>query len=66
MIDETGPIGEILMKETADEMNIQLDKIPKSQIADFIYRIGALIPRKQQVINFKKIMLQEMKNIGVL
>ncbi len=63
LIDVAGPLGEILMEEAADEMNLELTKIPKTKVADFVYQVASDIPGEKQAAEFKKVMLQEIKNL---
>ncbi len=66
LIDETGPMGEILMEEAAKEMNIELNKIPKDQLVDFVYQVTSYIPHGKEALEFKKIMIKEMKKINII
>ncbi len=63
LVDVAGPLGEILMEEAADDMKLELNKIPKSKVADFVYQVASDIPGDKQAAEFKKIMLQEIKNL---
>ena len=64
LINLTGPLGAILMEETAEKMNMQVSKIPKSMAADFVYQVAKEIPGEKQQAEFKKLMIQEIKNMG--
>ena len=61
LIQLMGPLGEVLIEEVAEEMQIRGRKIPKSTLADFIYNIAREIPAEKQSNEFKKTMLEEMK-----
>ncbi len=63
LISVSGPLGELLLEEAADEMNCELAEIPKSKVADLVYQIANDIPGEKQAAEFKKIMLQEIKNL---
>ena len=63
LINLTGPLGEILMEETAEKMNLPVSRIPKSMIADFVYQVAKEIPGEKQQTEFKKLMIQEIKNL---
>ncbi len=63
LISVSGPLGELLLEEAADEMNCELSEIPKSKVADLVYQIANDIPGEKQAAEFKKIMLQEIKNL---
>lgn len=58
-----GPLGEIVMEETAEKMNFKMPKIPKASIADFVYQVALEIPGDKEQVEFKKVMLQEIKNL---
>jgi hypothetical protein len=63
LINLTGPLGEMLLEETAEEMGFRMPKIPKSNVADFIYQIAQEIPGGKEQAEFKKVMIQEIKNL---
>ena len=63
LINLTGPLGAILMEETAEKMNLPVSRIPKSMIADFVYQVAKEIPGEKQQTEFKKLMIQEIKNL---
>ncbi len=64
LINLTGPLGEMLLEETAEKMNFQVTKIPKSSAADFVYQIAQEIPGEKEQAEFKRIMIQEIKGLG--
>lgn len=64
LINLTGPLGEMLLEETAEKMNFHIPKIPKSSVADFVYQIAQEIPGEKEQAEFKKAMIQEIKNLG--
>ena len=64
LIDLVGPLGAILMEETAEKMNFRPSRIPKSMAADFVYQIAKEIPGEKQQAEFKKLMIQKIKNMG--
>jgi hypothetical protein len=64
LINLTGPLGEMLLEETAEKMNFQIPNIPKSSVADFVYQIAQEIPGDKEQAEFKKVMIQEIKNLG--
>ena len=63
LISLTGPLGGILMEEAAEKMNLQLPRIPKSTVADFVYQVAKEIPGETQQAEFKKLMIQEIKSM---
>jgi hypothetical protein len=64
LINLTGPLGAILVEETAEKMNMQVSRIPRSMVADFVYQVAKEIPGEKQQAEFKKLMIQEIKNMG--
>lgn len=64
LINLTGPLGEMLMEETAEKMEFSLPKIPKSSAADFVYQVAQEIPGDKEQAEFKRIMIQEIKKLG--
>jgi hypothetical protein len=63
LVDLVGPLGEMLMEETAEKMNFQSTRIPKSSVADFVYQVAKEIPGEKEQAEFKKMMIQEIKNM---
>ncbi len=63
LINLTGPLGEMLMEETAEKMGFKMPKVPKSTVADFVYQIAQEIPGDKEQAEFKKVMIQEIKNL---
>jgi hypothetical protein len=60
LIELSGPMGDFLIEQTAEEMNLKVSRIPVAEVADFVYQIGSVIPSQKQALKFKKIMLQEI------
>jgi hypothetical protein len=60
LIDLSGPMGELLIEQAVEDMNLAINKIPVSKISDFIYQIASAIPSEKQAAEFKKIMVQEI------
>lgn len=63
LVNLVGPLGEMLAEETAKKMNFQASKIPKDSVADFIYEIAKEIPGDKQQAEFRRLMLEEMKEM---
>jgi hypothetical protein len=63
LVNLTGPLGGILMEETAEKMNFEASKIPKSSVADFVYQVAKEIPGDKEQAEFKRLMIQEIKNM---
>jgi DNA-binding transcriptional regulator YhcF (GntR family) len=64
LVGLVGPLGEVLLDEAAEMMDLQISKVPKSRIADLVYEVAKGIPGNKQQEEFKKIMLQKMKNMA--
>jgi hypothetical protein len=58
-----GPMAEILIEDAAKNMNVGLREIPKPQAAELISSISIEIPDEQSRIQFKKLMLKELKRL---
>lgn len=63
LVNLVGPLGEMLMEETAEKMNFQSSRIPKSSAADFVYQVAKEIPGDKEQSEFKRLMIQEIKNM---
>lgn len=63
LVNLVGPLGQMLIEATAEKMNFQASKIPKDNVADFIYEIAKEIPGEKQQAEFKKVMIQEINKI---
>jgi hypothetical protein len=63
LVNLVGPLGEMLVDETAERMNFQSSKIPKSSVADFVYQVAKDIPGDKEQAEFKRLMIQEIKSM---
>lgn len=63
LIELAGPLGEVLIEDAAEELNLPLDRIPKTDVADLIYRITQNIPGEKEQNTFRKVMLEELKGL---
>ncbi|MFH0727317.1 MAG: hypothetical protein V2B19_13380 [Pseudomonadota bacterium] len=62
-----GTIGETLIVNTAEKMNLPVAKIPVANVAEFVYEIAKEIPEEKKPIEFKKLMIQHIKKeIGII
>ena len=64
LVSLTGPLGEVLIEEAAEEMNLNVKKIPRGQIGDFVYHIANQMPGEKQKNEFSTVMLEEIKMLG--
>jgi len=64
LVDLTGPLGEVLIEETAEEMNLDIKKIPRARVGDFVYNIANQMPGDKQKNEFSTAMLEEIKMLG--
>ncbi len=64
LVSLTGPLGEVLIEETAEEMNLDIKKIPRARVGDFVYNIANQIPGEKQKNEFSTAILKEIKMLG--
>ena len=64
LVSLTGPLGEVLIEETAEEMNLDIKKIPRARVGDFVYNIANQMPGDKQKNEFSTAMLEEIKMLG--
>jgi predicted transcriptional regulator len=64
LVSLTGPLGEVLIEETAEEMNLDVKKIPRARVGDFVYNIANQMPGDKQKNEFSTAMLEEIKMLG--
>ncbi len=60
LVDLTGPLGEVLIEETAEQMGLDITKIPRDRVGDFIYNIAKQMPGEKQKNEFSTVMLKEI------
>lgn len=65
LIQLIGPLGEVLVDDTAEDMGWKVNRIPLSGLADFVAAVSKEIPGDKQSNEFKKLMLKEMRNQGM-
>jgi hypothetical protein len=56
-----GPMAQILIEDTAVEMELKMSEIPRHRVAELISNIAREIPEENDQIEFKKIMIEIMK-----
>jgi len=64
LVSLTGPLGEVLIEETAEQMSLDMNKVPRAQIGDFVYNIANQVPGEKQKNEFSTTMLEEIKLLG--
>lgn len=64
LIQLTGPLGEVLVEETLEDMNLDATKLPREIVGDFIYNIAKQMPGEKQKNEFSTVMLEEIKLLG--
>jgi len=64
LIQLIGPLGEVLVDDTAEDMGWKVNRIPVAGLADFVTAVSKEIPGDKQSNEFKKLMLKEMRNQG--
>lgn len=55
-----GPVGEVLIEETLDEMRLCISRIPAHLGAELIGNLARQIPREEKRIEFQKAMIQKV------
>ncbi len=57
-----GPMAEILIQDAAANLNLAVSQIPKIQVAELISALSMEIPDEDSKIQFKKAMVELIKN----
>jgi hypothetical protein len=65
LIQLVGPLGEVLMVDSAKDMGWETSHIPVSGLADYVAAVAREIPSEKQSNEFKKRMIKEMKALGL-
>ena len=60
MARAVGPMGEVLIEETLDEMRLCISRIPAHLGAELIGNLARQIPREEKRIEFQKAMIQKV------
>jgi DNA-binding FadR family transcriptional regulator len=55
-----GPMADVLIEETLDEMRISLSRIPVHLGADLIGNLARQIPREEKRVEFQKAMIEKI------
>ncbi len=63
LVELLGPLGEVLMQDAAETLNIEVPNIPKNDIAEYVKAIANEIPSDKQRVDFQKEMLKKIKNM---
>lgn len=61
LVQLLGPLGEVLMGDAAEQINVEETKIPKNLVAEYLMAIANEIPSEKQRREFQKNMLNEIK-----
>ena len=64
LVSLAGPLGEVLIEETAEQMGLDVKKIPQARVGDFVYNIANQMPGEKQKNEFSTAMLAEIKMLG--
>jgi len=64
LVDLTGPLGEVLIEETAEQMGLDMTQIPRDRVGDFIHNIARQMPGEKQKNEFSTVMLKEINLLG--
>jgi hypothetical protein len=65
LIQLIGPLGEVLVIDTAEDMGWKTNRIPVSGLAEFVAAVAREIPGDKQSNEFKKRMIKAMKALGL-
>ena len=60
MARAVGPMAEVLIEETLDEMRLSISRIPAYLGAELIGNLARQIPREEKRIEFQKAMIQKV------
>ena len=60
MARAVGPMAEVLIEETLDEMRLSISRIPAHLGAELIGNLARQIPREEKRIEFQKAMIQKI------
>jgi hypothetical protein len=61
LIQIAGPLGEILLTETAEQMELDTAQIPIEMVDEFISNIANQVPAQKQREKFRAVMLEQIK-----
>jgi hypothetical protein len=61
LIKLLGPLGEVLMDDAAEQLNVEKSKILQKNVAEYLMAIANEIPSEKQKREFQKIMLDQIK-----
>lgn len=61
LIKLLGPLGEVLMDDAAEQLNVEKSKIPQKNVPEYLMAIANEIPSDKQKREFQKIMLEQIK-----
>ena len=56
-----GPLGEVLMDDAAEQLNVEKSKILQKNVPEYLMAIANEIPSEKQKREFQKIMLDQIK-----
>lgn len=65
LIQLIGPLGAVLVDDTAEDMGWTASSVPVPNLADFVAAVAKEVPGIKQSNEFKKQMLQEMRDQGL-
>ena len=63
LIQLLGPLGEVLMDDAAEQLNVEKSKIPQKNVPEYLMAIANEIPSEKQKREFQKIMLDQIKEM---
>jgi hypothetical protein len=63
LIQLLGPLGEVLMDDAAEQLNVEKTKIHQKNVPEYLMAIANEIPSDKQKREFQKIMLEQIKEL---
>ena len=61
--EAVGPMGEILIEDILDEMDLQIDKIPLNTAPDFVRNIAREIPQEENRTLFENVVFSRIPKV---
>lgn len=65
LVQLIGPLGGMLLDDTAEEIGWKPNRIPASGLAAFVVALAKEIPGSKQSLDFRKRMIKKMKDQGL-
>lgn len=66
LVQLLGPLGEMLMDDAAEQLNVEKSRIPQKDVPEYLMAIANEIPSEKQKREFQKIMLEQIKEMETI